>query len=122
MGTSREVREAVPTSNVASEPHRRYRVSPVDHFALIRRCREAPSRGSEVVEIIGVYHSHPHSAAVPSSSDRHEALTDFLYVIAGPADGSAPLELRAYRLIDGAFEEVALSAGPPAGSLLAVCL
>ncbi len=115
VGTAREVWEAVATANVAVAPRRVYQVSPADHFALIRRCRDSPSRGSESAEIIGVYHSHPRGAPVLSSTDRREAFADFLYVIAGPVDGSAPLALRGYRLVGGEFEEVALVDEPPAG-------
>lgn len=111
LGTSLEVSEAVATANVAAEPGRRYQVSPVDYFALIKRCREATD--SRHLEIVGVYHSHPHSAPVPSSTDHREALTDLLYIIAGPADGSVPLELRAYRLVGGSFEDVAMNGAPP---------
>ena len=115
VGTAREVHEAVATANVAVEPRRLYEVSPADHFALIKRCRDAPSQGSDRVEIVGVYHSHPRSAPVPSPTDRRDALADFLYVIAGPVDGSAPLVLRAYRLVNGEFEDVALGGEPPTG-------
>ena len=113
LGTDREVREAVAVANVADEPHRHFQVSPADHFALIRRCRDTPSLGSEVVEIIGVYHSHPRRAPVPSPTDRQEATADFLYVIAGATDGSTAFELRAYRLIEGDFEDVVLIGDPP---------
>ncbi|MDA1183243.1 MAG: M67 family metallopeptidase [Acidobacteria bacterium] len=109
LGTAREVREAVATANVAAEPARQYQVSPADHFALIARCREASAQGAEPVEIIGVYHSHPRSAPVPSPTDRREALPDFLYIIVGPVGGSEPIALRAYRLIEGEFEEIAVS-------------
>lgn len=111
LGTPREVSEAVATANVAEGPERRYQISPADHFALIRRCRTAA--GSRRREIVGVYHSHPRSAPVPSPTDRREAFTDFLYIIAGPADDSVPLELRAYRLVSGVFEDVVMSGEPP---------
>ena len=115
IGTQGEVYEAVATANVAAEPHRHYQVSPVDHFALIKRCRDTQAPGLKTLEIVGVYHSHPRSAPVPSPTDRREALADFFYVIAGPVDGSAPLELRAYRLIEGAFEVVAFCGESPLG-------
>jgi len=58
--------------------------------------------------VIGAYHSHPRSAPVPSPTDLEEAFAEFLYIIAGPVDGSAHLELRAYRLQAGRFEDVPL--------------
>ena len=115
LGTDREIREAVAVANVADEPHRHFRVSPADHFALIRRCRDTLSLESKVVEIIGVYHSHPRGAPVPSPTDRQEATADFLYVIAGPTGGSTTFELRAYRLVEGDFVDVVLVADPPSG-------
>jgi proteasome lid subunit RPN8/RPN11 len=108
IGTAHEVVEAVATANVAAEPRRHYQVSPVDYFVLIRRCRDAASQRGTAISIIGAYHSHPHSAPVPSPTDLEEALGEFLYVIAGPADGSAALALRAYRLQGGRFEDVEL--------------
>ena len=108
IGTGHEAIEAVATANVAAEPHRHYQVSPVDHFAQIKRCRDEASQGAVAVNVIGVYHSHPLSAPVPSPTDLEEAFGEFLYIIAGPVDGSALLELRAYRLQSGRFEDVPL--------------
>ena len=107
-GTALEVIEAVATANVAAEPHRHYQVSPADHFAQIRRCRDAASQGAPL-DIIGAYHSHPRSSPVPSPTDLEEAFGEFLYIIAGPADGSAALALRAYRLRGCESEDVQLT-------------
>ena len=108
IGTDRGIIEAVATANVAADPLRRYQVSPAEHFAQIRRFREpAPDRAT--AGVIGAYHSHPRSAPRPSPTDIEEAFEDFLYIIAGPADDSAPIDLRAYRLRAGAFEEVHLT-------------
>jgi proteasome lid subunit RPN8/RPN11 len=105
-----EIVEAVATSNLALDRERRYEVSPAEHFALIRRCR------AEDLAIVGVYHSHPRSAPLPSPTDRELAFSEFLFVIAGPVTGDDPVDVRAYRLNDGAFEEVRLEAvAEPAG-------
>ena len=96
IGAADEIQEAVAARNVADDPRRRYEVSPADHFAQIKRCRQ------EQLHIVGVYHSHPHSQPVPSPTDLGLAFTDFLFVIAGAGD------VRGYRLNDGAFEEVRL--------------
>ena len=108
IGTELEAIDAVATANVAAEPRRHYQVSPVDHFAQIKRCRDGASQGAAAVDVIGVYHSHPRSAPAPSPTDLEEAFGEFLYIIAGPADGSAALALRAYQLQAGRFEEVPL--------------
>src|SRR5688572_17529924 len=104
-----EIVEAVAAANVAAEPLRRYEVSPADHFAQIKRCRAMAGEGPHALRIIGVYHSHPHSAPVPSPTDLEQAFDEYVYVIAGPADGSAPFEIRGYRLVAGRFEKVALA-------------
>jgi proteasome lid subunit RPN8/RPN11 len=81
---------------VAEDRQRRYRIDPADHFAAIRQAR------ATAAEIVGVYHSHPHSAPVPSETDRTEAFESFLFVIVGPSD------TRAWRLVAGNFTEVPL--------------
>jgi proteasome lid subunit RPN8/RPN11 len=109
IGTDVEAIEAVAAANVAAEPHRHYQVSPVDHFALIKRCRDAAAPGVAAVNVIGAYHSHPRSAPVPSPTDLAEAFGEFLYIIAGRVDGAARFEFRAYRLLTGRFEDVPLT-------------
>ena len=107
IGTDTEVTEAVPASNEADDPLRRYEVSPIAHLAQIRRCRELAKATGVNVGVVGAYHSHPRSAAEPSPTDREQAFEDFLYVIAGPVE-DAPLDVRAYRLRNGHFEAVEL--------------
>jgi proteasome lid subunit RPN8/RPN11 len=118
IGAGDEIIEAVVAANVAEDPHRRYEVSPADHFAQMKRCRVASREGREPLRIVGVYHSHPHSAPVPSPTDLEQAFEEYVYLIAGPADGSAPIEVRGYRLTAGRFDEIALMLkggpkGPP---------
>ncbi len=105
LGTATGIVEAVPARNIAAEPARRYEMAPDDHFAALRRCR---SEG-EGLSVVGGYHSHPRSAAVPSATDLEQAFQEFVYVIAGPVDASAPLQVRAYQLRDGALAPVILS-------------
>ena len=112
LGTSEEIAEAVATRNVAAEPLRTYEISPVEHLAQIRRCRELTRSGMDI-HVVGAYHSHPRSAPVPSPTDLAQAFEEFLYVIAGPADSGGSLEVRAYRLTNGRFQAVELSAVEP---------
>ncbi len=107
-----EIVEAVAAVNIADEPLRRYEVSPADHFAQIKRCRASRAAAADGLEVAGVYHSHPRTAPVPSPTDLEQAFEEYLYVIAGPADGSASLAVRGYRLVAGRFEEVPLTSGP----------
>lgn len=86
--------EYVPTRNIkASEVA--YEIDPRDHIAVRKRLRE---RGRSV---LGAYHSHPRSPAVPSTTDRAEAHydRDFLYVIVS-LENAAP-DIRAYRVEQG---------------------
>lgn len=72
---------------------RRYLIDP-DEF--LRLSREAAERG---LEIVGVYHSHPDAAAVPSAYDREHAWPWYCYLIVGIRRGFAR-EARAWRLRD----------------------
>lgn len=109
IGTESDIIEAVATANVAAEPLRHYQVSPAEHFAQIKRCRELESRGATAVGVIGAYHSHPGSTPAPSPTDLQQALEDFLYIIAGPTGGSAPPEIQAYRMRAGKLAGVQLT-------------
>ena len=106
IGCDDDITEAVATRNVADEPLRRYEISPEDHFALIRQCRTGVRTGAAIV---GGYHSHPRSEPAPSPTDTDQAFPGFIYLIAGPADGSARLEIRAYMLLDGRLDSITLS-------------
>jgi proteasome lid subunit RPN8/RPN11 len=125
LGSGDELVEAVAADNVAAEPFRSYEVSPADHIAQIRRCRQSAKAEGGGLKVVGVYHSHPHSAAVPSTTDLDQAYEEYVYLIAGPADDSAPLEIRSYRLSGKRFVDVELVVtgrpkGPPLRSVDAV--
>jgi proteasome lid subunit RPN8/RPN11 len=97
------VREAIRTGNVATDPNR-FEIDPKDHIAARRDARR---RG---LAVLGFYHSHPHSRAVPSEADRREATyADHVYVIVG-FPGASDAEARAFRFEGGDFVEVELAA------------
>ncbi len=83
--------EAVATANI--EPGTtRYVVDPADHFRLMKRLRGTDR------EIVGGYHSHPRSPAVPSPTDVAEAFSAaFLYLIVSLLDPERP-DVRAWRI------------------------
>ena len=86
--------------NVSGNPAVRFVIDPKDHFDAIRESRR---RG---LDVVGFYHSHPRTPAVPSEADLLEATyEDYLYLIVSLA--SDPAEIRLFRLERGAF--VALS-------------
>ena len=107
LGEEGEVGEAVAVTNVAADPRRRYELSPVEHIAQIRKCRERSSSGS-AVEVVGVYHSHPHTPAEPSPTDLREAWPNFLYVIAGPVGEHDDVPVRGFLLEGTILNEVEL--------------
>ena len=80
-------------ANLDGDPNR-FLIDPGDHIAPGGTAR---ARG---LDVLGFYHSHPHSAAMPSPSDRAEALyPDHLYLIVSVR--GEPAEVRLYRLDSG---------------------
>jgi proteasome lid subunit RPN8/RPN11 len=93
LGTGGIVSDARRARNLASDPSR-FLVDPKDHIDARREARE---RG---IDVLGFYHSHPRSAAVPSPTDVAEAsYPGHLYLIVGLAGGQPDVLL--YRLEGG---------------------
>ena len=102
LGRDHEIIDAVPARNLSDDPSR-FLVDPRDH---IDARRDGRRRG---LDVIGFYHSHPHSPATPSDTDRAEATyPDHLSVIVGLM--TEPAEVRAFRFKDGSFHEASLRA------------
>lgn len=98
-GSGGVVDECIRTRNVKASPTE-YLVDPADHFEAIRRLR------SEGRSVLGAYHSHPRSAAVPSRTDVSEAhYPEFVYLIVSLARHDTP-DVRAYAIRDGAFAAI----------------
>jgi len=86
-----------PTANVA-ESARVYTVDPRGH---LQADRDAESRG---LSVVGVFHSHTHTAAYPSPTDVAQAPDPgWHYVLVSLADG-VPV-VRSYRIIGGNISE-----------------
>jgi [CysO sulfur-carrier protein]-S-L-cysteine hydrolase len=100
LGHDQELVDLVAASNELASATR-YRIRASDHFTAVRLAR------ARRLEVLGAYHSHPSSRAVPSMTDLADAHPDFLYVIIG-ADGGVGLELRGWWLVAGNFREIAL--------------
>ncbi len=99
LGSPAVIDAAHRARNLEASPTR-FLVDPRDHFDAIRAAREAGIR------VVGVYHSHPGTAAVPSRADLAEAsYPDYLYLIVGLVD---PIDVRLFDLHAGNFREVAL--------------
>ena len=95
FGTYDRIAAAVPCTNVAADPARRFEIDPA---ALLAAHRRARTGGPAVV---GHYHSHPTGVAVPSPRDAAQSMGDgaiWLIVAGGTA--------RAWRSVTaGAFVE-----------------
>ena len=88
IGNGAEVVEAFRTRNSAEGPTR-FVIDARDHFAAIRTARALQ------LEVVGYYHSHPHSAARPSETDVAEAsYPNHLMLIVGL--GAAAPDVRLY--------------------------
>lgn len=88
-----------PITNVfaAEEQYHRYAMTPQD---WARQEDAADERG---LTLVGYYHSHPDSPAIPSIYDRDHALPNFVYIITQVQDGKA-VDMRVWRLKDDRTE------------------
>jgi [CysO sulfur-carrier protein]-S-L-cysteine hydrolase len=96
-GTGDYATRCYPTANVAESAV----VYTVDPKGFLRADRDAESQG---LAILGVFHSHTHTAAYPSPTDVAQAPDPgWHYVLVSLAEG-APV-VRSYRIIDGNIDE-----------------
>ena len=90
-----------PTRNSEESPLR-YNVHPED---LLRVTLEIEEAG---VDVVGIFHSHVESPAVPSETDRRLAFyPEAVYLLASLTDGDNP-DVRAWRITDGEVREATL--------------
>jgi len=87
-----------------AEQYHRYAMTPQDWMRLED---EADEKG---LTLVGYYHSHPDSPAIPSDYDREHALPNFVYVITSVREGKAA-EMRVWQLQQdrGAFDAGSLT-------------
>jgi [CysO sulfur-carrier protein]-S-L-cysteine hydrolase len=79
-----------------------YEIAAAELFALVREMR------TQNLDLLGIYHSHPHSENVPSITDIERAYyPDAAHFIISPAPG-APRPVRAFRIHDGRFTELSI--------------
>ena len=74
-----------------AEQYHRYAMTPLDWARLED---QADERG---LTLVGYYHSHPDSPAIPSIYDRDHALPNFTYIITQVQDAKA-VDMRVWRL------------------------
>ena len=84
--------------NMAEEPETRYFASPEDLFSAMRQIREAGRK------LLGVYHSHPRTAAYPSPADVEMAFyPEAVYFIVSL---EPTIETRAFRIEAAKIDQV----------------
>jgi proteasome lid subunit RPN8/RPN11 len=100
-----EIVDVIQIDNVfeTEEQYHRYAMTPQNWMQIED---EADERG---LTLLGYYHSHPNSPAVPSEYDRAHALPNFIYIITEVTDNKA-VEMRVWRLQQTreAFDELTL--------------
>lgn len=102
-GVDGQAQRCYPVSNTAAEPGRLYTMDPQGQIEAMRRMREAGE------ELLAIYHSHPHGAALPSAIDIAEAqYPQAIYLIVS-LNTEGVLEMSAFRIRDGASAQVELS-------------
>jgi proteasome lid subunit RPN8/RPN11 len=100
IGTADLIDQALPAANLLASPSR-YQLDPRIHLEANRQLRGTPRA------VIGSYHSHPRSAAIPSPRDIAEAhYPEFVWLIVS-LDTADPT-YRAWRINHGTAGELAL--------------
>ena len=96
-----------PARNADASPYV-YTVHPDDLVRIVFAIDDAGQ------DLVAIFHSHTHSPAVPSPTDRRQAqYPDAFYVLASLTnpDADAADALRAWRITDGESSEVPLTVG-----------
>lgn len=97
-----------PARNADASPYV-YTVHPDDLVRIVLGIEDAGE------DVVAIFHSHVSSPAVPSPTDRRQAMyPDAIYLLATLADPAAtPMQaLRAWRISDGESIEVAVAIDP----------
>ncbi len=84
--------------NVAEDRRRAYLLEPLEYLAAERAASSCD------LEVVGIWHSHPDGAPVPSETDRVQAWGGWSYVIAATSQAGVT-GLRAWRLRQDVFTE-----------------
>ncbi len=98
-GNNGIVSRLYPVENVLDSPHAYY-MNPTQQLEAMLDLEE---RG---LEMLAIYHSHPHGPETPSTSDIARATyPESAYVIISLADKQKP-SVRAFTIVDGRVEEI----------------
>jgi len=91
-GSNSTITDIHPTKNSSPSPRASYEIDPAEIFPILRQLRAAGQ------ELLGIYHSHPHSDNYPSPRDIelafHPSVAYFIVTLLP----HAPQKIRAFRL------------------------
>jgi proteasome lid subunit RPN8/RPN11 len=73
--------EPTASESISRTKHSRYNIPPQDIFQAQKRARDLQ------LEIVGFFHSHPNTVAIPSECDRDRAWEVYSYPIVSVIDG-----------------------------------
>lgn len=94
-GISRvRVSAVFPLLNVASKSFEFYAAEPIGVIRALKAIK------NQHLELVAIYHSHPHHEAIPSKTDLAKAAWDVPYLILDVQNQNA----RAWELLDGVLE------------------
>ena len=92
-----------PITNSAATPQNRFLLDAGQQIAAMQTMRERAETW------FGIYHSHPHSPAIPSATDIEQAAYPEAVHLIISLNTKGVLELRAYRIKDKTVQELNLS-------------
>lgn len=109
LGKDGEVTELIRIANIAETPRVHYLMDPQGLYQVMLRQDDAG------LDLVAIYHSHPHTRAYPSPTDRANAhdeegrawWPDVTYLICSLEQPEQP-DLRAFRLFPDHAEDVDL--------------
>ena len=100
-GKSRAIETVFEMTNAENSPVS-YFMDSREQFQVMKEIRNTGT------EMLAIYHSHPHSPAVPSQKDVTLAsYPDAAYIIIGLSDMDRP-EIKAYLISEGHISEIAI--------------
>lgn len=100
VGHDDQVVASVRARNLSESPTR-FLIDPSDHIAARKDAR------LQGLDILGFYHSHPHSRAYPSEIDLEEAsYPEAVHLIVGLQ--TEPPDIRLFRLVGGTVTELGI--------------
>jgi proteasome lid subunit RPN8/RPN11 len=87
-----------PVDNSDAQPRSRFTMDPKQQIDAMRKMRDSGE------ELFAIYHSHPHTPAMPSVTDLEQAAYPEAHYLIVSLNTEGVLEMRAFRLKGGEME------------------